>query len=122
MTNATLEEIAKPGPLQGNGDPGEPVSVWKGHARGYLKRIRRMAISGGVNVQVKRDVFVILNSAGAPAIEHAGTDWEAHTVVIADQRTGQVKRRRYAVRGMENRAIGSPVDSIRLELDPEGAA
>jgi hypothetical protein len=122
LTNATLVEISKPGPLATNGDPGLPVVVWTGVAKGYLKRTRRMVISGGVNVPVKRDVFTLLNRAGAPVVERAGGDWEAYTVIIDDTRTPESKRRRYVVRGMENRAAGTPVDSIRLELDVEGAA
>lgn len=122
FTNAALVEIARPGPLQGNGDPGEPVVVWSGAAGGYLKRIRRQAISGGVNVEVKRDTFTLLNSVGAPVLEQAGGDWEAYTVVIEDRRTSVRARRRFTVRGMENRAAGTPVDSIRLELDSEAAA
>lgn len=122
FTNATLVEIARPGPLSPNGDDGEPVTVWSGRAKGYLKRVRRSVISGGVNVAVKRDLFTLLQSAGAPVVEQAGADWEAYTVVIEDERTSLTERRRFTVRGMENRAAGTIVDSIRLELDAEIAA
>lgn len=117
--NATLVEIAKPGPLAPNGDPGAPVAVWKGKARGYLKRVKRMALSGGENVLVRRDVFTLLRTEGAPVVEQAGADWEAYTVVIEDKRTNAPEQHRYVIRGMENRAAGTPVDSIRLELDPQ---
>jgi len=56
------------------------------------------------------------------AVEKAGADWEAHTVVIEDQRSTPPVRLRFVVRGMENRQAGTPVDSIRLELDAEAAA
>lgn len=121
FTNATLTEIAQPGPLGPNGDPGDPVVVWSGRARGYLKRLRRTVISGGQDVRLKRDIFTVLNSAGAPPVETAGPDWEACTVVIDDERELTTRTRRYAVRGAENRAAGTPVDSIRLELDAEAS-
>ena len=37
--------------------------------RGYLKRIRRQVLSGGVNVPLFRDTFTLLNREGAPVIE-----------------------------------------------------
>lgn len=119
VNNATLVEIAAPGPLDTNGDPGEPETVWTGRARGYLKRVRRQTISGGVNVRVKRDIFTVLRTTGAPALEQAGGDWEAYTVLIDDERTSETQQLRYTVRGMENRAGGTPVDSVRLELDTQ---
>jgi hypothetical protein len=122
LTNAALVEIARPGPLATNGDPGTPVVVWTGVAKGYLKRTRRMVVSGGENVPVKRDVFTLLNRAGAPVVEKAGGDWEAHTVVLEDLKFSPAVKLRFVVRGMENRAAGTPVDSIRLELEGEAAA
>lgn len=122
FTNATLIEIARPGTLAANGDPGEPVTVWTGRARGYLKRTRRQALSGGVSIAVRKDTFTLLASQGAPVIEQAGGDLEAYTVVVADERTSIIQQRRFTVRGMENRAAGTIVDSIRLELDHEGAS
>jgi hypothetical protein len=120
--NATLTAIAAPGPLGPSGDPGTPVTVWQGRAKGYLKRIRRQVVSGGQSVDLKRDIFTLLNSEGAPVIEQAGADWEGSTVVIADERTPTLQERRYVVRGMENRAAGTPADSIRLELAEEAVA
>jgi hypothetical protein len=122
LTNATLIEIARPGALAANGDPGDPVVVWSGAAAGYLKRIRSASVSGGETTYVRRDTFTLLASAGAPVLEQAGANWEAYTVVIDDQRGLSAVRRRFTVRGMENRAAGTPVDSIRLELDREAAA
>jgi hypothetical protein len=122
FTNATLTEIAEPGLLGPSGDPGEPVVIWTGRARGYLKRLRRTVISGGEDVRLKRDIFTILNSAGSPPVETAGPDWQACTVVIDDERETVTKTRRFTIRGAENRAAGTPVDSVRLELDAEVAA
>lgn len=122
FTNAVLVEIAGPGPIQANGDPGVPVTVWTGRVAGYLKRTRRQVVSGGQSVNVHRDTFTLLRSQGAPVVEETGGDWEASTVIVEDNRTPEVKRRRFTVRGMENRAAGTAVDSIRLELDSEAAA
>ncbi len=36
--NATLLQVASPGTLAGNGDPGTPVAVWTGSVGGCLKR------------------------------------------------------------------------------------
>lgn len=119
FTNAVLVEIAQPGPLAPNGDPGTPVTVWTGAARGYLKRSRRQTVVKGESVSGKRDTFTILNSQAAPVLEKAGGNWEASTVVIRDERTGSPQERRFTVRGMENRAAGTPVDSVKLELDTE---
>lgn len=121
LVNATLVEISSPGPLAGNGDPGEPVPVWQGTARGYLKRVRRSVVSGGVNVPLRRDIFTLLRTSGAPPLERAGGNWEAYTVTLVDERAPGSVRSRFTVRGMENRAAGMPVDSIRLELDTEAA-
>lgn len=118
-TNALLVEIAQPGPLDRNGDPGAPVAVWSGSAAGYLKRVRRSTVSGGQQVTVHLDVFTLLGSQGAPVLEQAGPDWEASTVVIEDQRGSTPVRRRFTVTEMENRAAGTIADSVRLELDNE---
>ncbi len=122
LFNAVLTEIATPGPLAPNGDPGDPVSVWTGRASGYLKRVRRSVLSGGAQVRVATDTFTILTSAGAPAAMVAGPDWEASTVVIEDRRASTPVVRRFTVAAMENRAAGTSVDSIRLELEGESTA
>lgn len=117
--NAALLEIARPGALDDSGDPGTPVAVWTGRAAGYLKRERISEVRDGVQADVRKDVFIILRATGAPALEAAGPDWEASTVVIEDQRTPTPVARRWSVVAMENRAAGTTVDSIRLELDTE---
>jgi hypothetical protein len=122
LANAVLTQIAAPGDLARNGDPGTPVEVWAGRAAGYLKRTRKSVLSGGAQVRVVTDVFTILASSGAPVIEIAGADWEASTVVIEDQRTAVPVVRRFGVAAMENRAAGTIVDSVRLELEGESTA
>lgn len=119
FSNATLVEIAGPGPLNRDGDPGDPVAVWTGRADGYLKRARKNVLSAGVQVRVATDTFTILDTQLAPVIAIAGADWEASTVVIEDHRTGAVLARRFTVNAMEHRAAGSIVDSVRLELEGE---
>ncbi len=122
-TNAVLLKIQGPGPLDnyGNPDPANPTVLWQGQAAGYLKRERRTIVSGGLSVNVKRDVFTALDSAGAPVLEQSGGDWDASTVVIEDRRTQPVQTRRFTVNAFEHRAAGTVADSIRLELDQETA-
>lgn len=122
LTNAVLTKIETPGPLTDEGDPGTPVAAWTGRAAGYLKRVARQEVSGGEQITVKEDVFILLRSTGAPIVETAGPDWEATTVVIEDRRTPTPVTRRFTVDGMENRAAGTPVDSIRLQLANERAS
>ena len=122
LANATLVEIAVPGTTGDSGDPGTPVSVWTGSARGYLKRVRRSVLSGGAQVRVITDVFTILSSAGAPASVVADADWAASTVVIVDQRTATPITRRFTVTAMENRVAHGIADSMRLELEGERSA
>jgi hypothetical protein len=119
VTNAVLTAISGPGAPDAYGDPGTPGSLWSGRARGYLKRVRKTVVSGGEQVEVRRDIFTILASAGAPVLEVAGPDWEATTVTIEDHRGTSPVTRSFAVVMMENRAAGTSLDSVRLELDTE---
>jgi hypothetical protein len=119
FANAVLTEIAAPGPLADNGDPGTPVAVWTGRAPGYLKRSSKSILSAETNVKVPVDTFTILDSAGAPIVAEPGPDWEASTVVIEDRRTGVAVARRFTVNAAEHRAAGTIVDSLRLELNAE---
>lgn len=122
LTNAVLLTITGPGAPDEYGDTTTGSVVWQGRAPGYLKRQDRTIVSGGTQVDLKRDTFTILVSAGAPVLEVAGPDWEATTVVIDDLRGVSPVRRRFMVVAMEHRAAGTPVDSVRLELDTETVA
>lgn len=124
LDNAVLTEIRGPGTLDAYGDPADDGPVlWSGRAAGYLKRTRKSVLSGGAQVDVKTDVFWLLDSAGAPVLQTAGPDWEAATVVIEDRRVASSPvTRRYTVNAMEHRQAGTPVDNLRLELDADVAA
>lgn len=122
VTNAVLLAINGPGSPDRYGDPGGPSVLWTGRAPGYLKRTRRTVVSGGEQIDVRRDVFIILRTAGAPVSEVAGPDWEATTVTIEDLRDTAPVTRTFNVTQMENRAAGTSVDSVRLELDNEKAS
>lgn len=122
MTNAELVKITGPAGVDRYGDnTGTGATLWSGRAAGYLKRQRVTVVSGGVEVKVERDVFTLLHSAGVPVVEVAGPDHEATTVQIEDRRTPTVVVRTFTVVAMENRAVGSIADSVRLELDEETA-
>lgn len=129
-TNAVLTKITGAGAPDRYGDPGAGQVLWSGRAAGYLKRVRRSVLSmrlsvegsgGGVQTDVRVDIFTILASASAPVVEVAGPDWEATTVEIEDQRTSPPVVRTFTVTAMENRAAGTIADSVRLELDQETA-
>lgn len=119
MTNAVLTKISGAGKPDRYGEPGEGSELWIGRASGYLKRERRTVTSGGQQVNVRRDIFTILASAGAPVLEVAGPDWEASKVEIEDHRASDPVVRTFTVTAMENRAAGTIADSVRLELDQE---
>lgn len=119
FTNAVLVSITGPGSPDAYGDTITGTVVWSGRAAGYLKRVHKTIVSGGQEVDVRRDIFTILNTAGAAVLEVSGADWEATTVVIDDLRGPSPVRRRFTVVAMENRAAGTPLDSVRLELDTE---
>jgi hypothetical protein len=84
--NATLTTITGPGVPDRNGDPGEGEAIWSGEARGFLARERHETVSGGQQVPVRMDSFVILDGV-AQLLEVAGPDWEATRVTIRDERT-----------------------------------
>lgn len=116
--NAVLTKITAPGTVDRYGDPTTAGgALWTGRAAGYLKRIRRTVLSSGQQVAVKLDVFTILDSAGAPALQVAGPDWEASTVIIEDHRTATPAIKTFRVVQMEHRQAGLDVDSVRIELE-----
>lgn len=119
VTNAILTAITGPGSPDDYGDPGAGGALWQGRAAGYLKRVSKTIVSGGREVRVRRDIFTILATAGAPVLEVAGADWEATTVTIEDRRGSTPVTRSFRVGAMENRAAGTSLDSVRLELDDE---
>lgn len=119
FTNAVLVAITGPGEPDAYGDTAAGTALWEGRAPGYLKRENRTVVSGGAQVDVKRDIFTILATAGAPVEEISGPDWEATTVTIDDLRSALPQRRTFTVTAMENRAAGTTLDSVRLELDTE---
>lgn len=126
LANATLLEIRAAGDLDEYGKPDADGAVlWSGTARGYLKRARRQRELGAASGDQRADrgltdTFTILGTALAGALEQAGPAWEATTVLIEDQRSGTAVTRRFTVQGMENRAVGSIADSVKLELTSDG--
>lgn len=123
--NATLTEIRGPGTIDLHGRrTADGAVLWTGRAAAYLKRVRRMVLTTGmregmqtgVQAMAKTDVLWLLGSTGAPVVEQAGPDWEGSTVTVEDNRTGTPVTRVFQVLGMENRAAGTIVDNVRLEL------
>ena len=78
--------------------------------------------TASLTVATHVDTFTVRLPFAELADVRAGADQEASTVVIVDRRGPRPVTRRWKVRGVENRAGGTAVDSVRLELDAEGAA
>lgn len=125
LANATLTKIETPGPLANNGDSGTPVTAWTGEARGFLERKDRDVIAAGVQVKVKTDTFILFDREGveqtvAIGSVLAGSDWEASTVVIEDERLSPSVTRRWSIAGMEHEADGT-MDHVLLTLNADAA-
>lgn len=117
--NSVLIEIRGAAQVDGYGQPTVPGAVlWAGSAPGYLKRARKQR-TGELEGPGKTDTFTILRTALGSVLEQAGASWDATTVVILDQRTSPSQQRRFTVQGMEDRAVGSVVDSVKLDLAAE---
>jgi hypothetical protein len=117
LANATLTVIEAPGPLARNNDPGTPVTVWEGEARGFLERTDRDVLSGGVQVREQTDTFILYDAQGAPVESlRSGSDSEASTVVIRDERLATVVLWRFTVVGMQHEADGT-LDHVLLTLN-----
>jgi hypothetical protein len=114
LANAVLLEIAGPGPLAENGDPGEPVAVWTGEAPGALSRTRTERDQNGIERQVKSISFHVYDEV-APADELAGASWGASTVVIRDESYPTSTTSRWTVNGLVKETEGT-LDGITLEL------
>lgn len=118
LANATLLEIASPGPLAPNGDPGDPVAVWTGEAQGMIDRTRKEGTVGEREQQNKHVTFKVFDAAGAPAVEMAGSVGEATTVVIEDRSTPTPVTTRWTIKGIIRVGEGT-LDNVTLELDGE---
>lgn len=117
LANATLVEIAGPGALDRNGDPGTPVTVWTGEAPGVLLRARRESTTGDREQQGRTTSFHVFDAV-APADELAGAVFSASTVVIRDETGPTAVETRWTVKGRVKDTEGT-LDSVTLELDNE---
>ncbi len=125
LANATLTIVQSPGPLNDNGDPGTPVTVWEGEARGFLSRQDRDVLSGGVQVRQRTDTFLLFDREAvevglAVGAFVAGADHEASTVVISDERLPGPILRRWTVTGMEHE-VDNTLDNVTLTLSGDVA-
>lgn len=115
--NATLLKVEN---ASGRDREGEPAyaQVWEGEATCYLKRRRRSVLTGGEQVNDRRDILFILDQESAP-IPVAGADWEASRVTVTDRRTTSPVTKTFNVTMAEHLASGTTVDYTRMELDSE---
>lgn len=117
LANATLTVIEAPGAPGRNNDPGTPVTVWEGEARGFLERKDRDVLSAGVQVREQTDTFVLYDAQGAPVQSlRSGADAEASTVIIRDERLTTAVLWRFTVVGMQHDADGT-LDHVLLTLN-----
>lgn len=121
--NAVLTQINGPGTIDRAGDVETAgTAIWTGRAGACLQRRDRRVVTPEGMTLVEADVLIVPRSSGAPVSELAGDQARATTVVVEDRRTGTAVTRRFRVVGVENRAAGTMVDSVRLELDDERAS
>lgn len=122
ISNATLTQIATPGPLDRNGDPGTPVAAWTGSAEAFLVTEDQEVLSGGVQVQDRSTTLRVFDEAGATVASLlAGADWTASSVVVADARGVTPITRRWTVVGLEHES-DQTLNSVLLTLNDERAA
>ena len=118
--NSTLTAIIGPPALDDYMQPtGTGTSLWTGRAPAYLKRARRGSQDQGVERKGATDTLFVLDTSLAPILEAAGRDDEATTVTIEDHRVATSITRTFTVLGVEHRAAGTSVDSVRIDLDRE---
>jgi hypothetical protein len=121
LSNADLTQIATPGPLADNSDPGTPVPVWTGTAPAFLLEADTDKLSADVEVQAEDVKLRIYDAAGVPAdLFAAGADWAGSTVVVADRRLSTTLTRRWSVIALEHEQDGT-LDSVLLTLNAPSA-
>ena len=118
--NCYLTAIVGPPALDDHMQPsGSGSSLWTGRAPAYLKRARRGTQDQGVERKGSVDALFVLDMSLAPVLEVAGRAGEATTVTVEDHRVATTVTRTFTVLGMEHRAAGLSVDSVRVNLDRE---
>lgn len=121
LANATLLEIARPGPLATNGDPGEPVSVWTGEAKVTLQQTFRDGTIGDRESQEKTVTLGLYDSVAPEHLISAGAVSTASTIVVRDESEQPPITARWTVNGISKREIDGTLDTVALELDNETA-
>lgn len=117
MTNAVLTAVEAPGALDAYAVAADAGEVkWNGHQAGYLTRGKKSVKRGDLRETVEFDVLIL---QGIPPVEiNPGEQAKGDTLIIEDRRMGVVAKR-FRVVAIDVRAVGSSVDSTRLELDDE---
>lgn len=117
LANATLLEIAAPGPLAPNGDPGTPETIWTGEAKGTFERSYQENVTGAREDPKRTDTFTVYDQI-APAVEIAGMAAGASTVVIRDETRPTPVTARWTVKGT-SKETEHTLDRTTLELQGE---
>lgn len=116
--NCVLLEVRRAGTPDAYGDvdsAGDPT--WQGRAPGFLRRKRRLRMSGGLATTIEQDELIVRLQEGVQRVVAPGDRTVADTVIIDDLRGLEPVRRTFRVAGVTVRsALGTPADSILLEL------
>lgn len=131
ITNAALLEVRAAAAADAYGDIPDDAEAgvlkWSGSRSAYLTRKRKFVIetrdrSGVVESQrsTSKEVDVLTIRGTLPIEVTGGPPAKGDTILVTDSR-GPMATKRFRVAGVDVRATGSAVDSIRLELASERA-
>jgi hypothetical protein len=130
--NCTVLELRGPGAKDGYGQVADGATgalIWSGRAPATMRTVRRSkkeeaqsggSASGERTTRIEVDQLIIRRLAGV-SIDSivVGEQAKGTTVLVEDRRTGTTVTKRRRVVGVDNRAAGTNVDAIRLDLADE---
>lgn len=121
VTNSALIEIRGAAPTNGSGDVADGALGtlrWSGARAAYLSRVKRSVKRNDVRVTIHVDQLVIRGTL--PIVVTPGEPLSGDTIVVRDGREpATVKRFRVVAVNAAATRPGSPVNSVRLDLDDE---
>ena len=131
LANAYITTLTEPGAPDRNGDvTAAGADAWIGRCPAYLRRVRTRVLSqsqattGQQYVEwatAYRDMLVVQSPPQQLLSAVPGDDAQGWTVVVEDRRPVAQRTSRFRVVTVDHRAVGSRVDSLRLELSDEQA-
>lgn len=120
LMNATLTEVTGPGTVDRSGErTAEGATVWEGRLRVYLRRGSKMVTVNGNMNKVEFDQLVV--KGHLPFSTDIGSQKNGSVLTVLDQRERTAVERKFRAVAVQRMAVGSPVDSVRIELAEERA-